>query len=202
MEQLVLEIRSVRSRRGRAMSIPAGTKVVPPRAFTGDASITSLVVPSGVEEISDGSFAFCASLTSLTLPPSVKVIGDSAFASCTALTSVTIPASVEKIGPYAFGGCSKMTSLTVPSSVNDIGAYAFCFCPELKQLSVGRRVLTRSRVGMRALCARGANPGLSWTARCAPRKIDSRVCVRARVHTHTAARSSTRRNSASRWRRR
>ena len=67
------------------------------------------VIINGGESIGELAFSGCASLTSIVIPDSVTSIGDRAFNNCASLTSIVIPDSVTSIGYGAFNNCASLT---------------------------------------------------------------------------------------------
>ena len=83
-------------------------------AFSGCASLSTVILCDGFTTIGDSMFSGCISLGEIVIPDSVTYIGSYAFGSCTSLTSIAIPDSVTSIGERAFKGCIGLTSMTVP----------------------------------------------------------------------------------------
>ena len=70
-------------------------------------------VPAGVKIIMPRAFISCLQLESVTLPEGVTTIGSWAFASCDQLTTFTIPASVNDIGNNFLCYCASLVSIDV-----------------------------------------------------------------------------------------
>ena len=108
-------------------TIPAGTDVIPDRAFAGS-RLTKIIIPSSVREIGTEAFAECELLTSVvfenagaTAGVPALTVGDRAFLKCKELTSMVLPARLgsiplvryelsdgefsEENTPNAFEGC-------------------------------------------------------------------------------------------------
>lgn len=108
-------------------TIPAGTDVIPDRAFAGS-RLTKIIIPSSVREIGTEAFAECKLLTSVvfenagaTAGVPALTVGDRAFLKCEELTSMVLPARLGSISlvryelsdgefseentPNAFEGC-------------------------------------------------------------------------------------------------
>ena len=86
------------ARDGRSHTVPEGTGVVAPFAFTASRSLESVILPDSLVRISDGAFERCTSLESVVIPDSVETIGESAFWQCLSLESVVSGGSVTGIG--------------------------------------------------------------------------------------------------------
>ena len=76
-------------------------------------SVTSLDLSGfdGITVIGEGAFSGCASLKSIILPDTLKEIGDSAFEECESLESFTVPKNTETIGVNVFTGCKNLKEL-------------------------------------------------------------------------------------------
>lgn len=109
---------------------------IPCYAFSGCASLKSVVFPSTVEIIQGMAFSDCTSLESVTIPSTVKEIRSGAFKGCTALTDVTFEDGVEEIYDEAFAGCTKLSNINFGNNVTYLGDYAFRGCTSLKKVIV------------------------------------------------------------------
>ena len=112
------------------------TKIIADSAFSGCASLTSIVIPNSVITIGDSAFIRCSNLKSIVIGDSVTYIGDEAFYYCKNLTSVIIPDSVTYIGNSSFYECQSLTSLVIGDNVTYIGDKAFCFCLNLPSVVI------------------------------------------------------------------
>ncbi len=97
--------------------------------------VTSIVIPAEIEgkvvtAIGNSAFSGNASLESVVIPNSVTSIGSRAFYNCTNLASVIIPNSVTTIGSYAFEYCNNLTiyceAESQPSGWNYSWNYSNC----------------------------------------------------------------------------
>lgn len=86
--------------------------------------------------IPPSAFFGMTSLTSINLPPTITRISEGAFAGCEQLTSIAGLTSVEEIGDYAFSGCSQLKALDFPPALKRIGNYAFDKCSALQKLNL------------------------------------------------------------------
>ncbi len=97
--------------------------------------------------ISDTAFSGCASLRSLVLPDSLRTIGDEAFMNAPALQRVEAPGA-SKVGRFAFFGAPVLDQIALPALVS-VGDAAFGACPSVTGLSlpiaetIGASALTR-----------------------------------------------------------
>jgi len=135
---------------GGDVEIPAQIEGLPVTAignsaFSGKASLTSVMIPNNVMAIGSAAFQSCTSLRSMTLPNGVTIMEGFLFAGCTNLISVDIPNSVSRIGYYAFGGCVSLTDVTIPDSVTSIGYGAFASCQSITSIALPSSLTTLER---------------------------------------------------------
>lgn len=109
--------------------------------YNGNATLA--VVPAKLDGkrivgVGDWAFSGNATLTSVVLPMSLRTIGAGAFANCTALQSVNFSAALEKIKDRAFFGCSSLAEveLSYNFGLKEIGQEAFALCRALKNENV------------------------------------------------------------------
>lgn len=121
-------------------SIPQGIVAVGDFAFSGCASLSSILIPDSVTTIGGGAFAGCLSLTSIAVPDSVTVIGAGAFNSCISLTSISLPNTITSIEDWTFYGCRSLQSLEIPDGVTTIGFQNFLECDSLTQVTIPESV--------------------------------------------------------------
>ena len=119
-----------------AFALRTGEAVVPPCAFRGDTSMTSIELPAGLTSLGEYSFYGCGSLTSIALPASLTRIDQGAFSGCISLTTIALPASVTILGAYAFYKCKRLTTINLPAGLTSIGAYAFYDCFALTSIAL------------------------------------------------------------------
>lgn len=112
------------------------------KAFSGCATITSVVIPDSVTTIGWHAFGDCVALTSVTIGNSVTEIGGSAFHGCNSLRKLELGSAVQLIGEDAFSGCSALQSVTIPDSVTKIDYCAFYKCTSLKTVQFGNSLKT------------------------------------------------------------
>ena len=105
-----------------------GEARMPPSAFRGDTSMTSIALPAGLTSLGGFAFYGCSSLTSIKLPAGLTSIDGLAFRGCSSLTSIELPAGLTSIGEFAFSGCSSLTSIELPAGLTSIGDNAFHGC--------------------------------------------------------------------------
>lgn len=100
---------------------------IPPSAFFGLESLTSISLPTTTTRISEGAFAGCEQLTSITGLTAVEEIGDYAFSGCTQLKTFEFPSALKRIGNYAFDKCSALQKLNLSdcAQLSFIGIQAF-----------------------------------------------------------------------------
>ncbi len=95
--------------------------------------LTEATIPSDINEIK-WAFTGCASLKSVILHSRITSIEAYAFYHCGALADIAVPESVTTIANNAFNGCKSLTSITIPESVTSIGESAFEYCSSLKEV--------------------------------------------------------------------
>ena len=112
-----------------SVSIPASVTSIGSRAFSGTTALQSVTFASGsqLQTIEYSAFSGAASLTSIVIPASVTTIEHGAFSGASSLTSIVIPANVTTIGHTAFKNNTSLTSLGFApnSALTTIGAEAF-----------------------------------------------------------------------------
>ena len=113
-----------------------GEPRVPPNAFRGDTSLTSITLPIGLTKISEHAFSGCSSLTSIAMPATLTSLGAYAFNGCSAMTSIELPAGLTSLGKGAFQGCSSLTSIELPASLTSLGEGAFHGCSSLTSIEL------------------------------------------------------------------
>ena len=119
-----------------ACALRDGEACVPPNAFRGDASMTSIALPAGLASIGEGAFVGCSSLTSIELPAGLTSIGKGAFAHCSLLTSIELPAGLTSVGVGAFEFCSSLTTIELPVGLTSLGGVAFEDCTSLTSITL------------------------------------------------------------------
>ena len=125
------------ARDGRSYTVPEGTGVVAPFAFTASRSLESVILPDSLVWMSDGAFERCTSLESVVIPDSVETIGESAFRQCLSLESVVSGGSVTGIGDSAFDLCPNLVQLTFETPVAPaIGVDSFGIGDEMNPVEV------------------------------------------------------------------
>lgn len=107
------------------------TTEIPPQAFNGCNSLTSVTIPEGVTSIGRYAFCNCTDLTNMTIPEGVTSIGRNAFSECTGLTSITIPSTITSIETFMFYDCKGLKDVIIPEGVTNIGSHAFSGCTGL-----------------------------------------------------------------------
>lgn len=142
------------------LTIPAGVREIPERAYSGRTDIRevrvegstlkkigrsafewcqnlkSVSLPAGLDDIASHAFAYCSSLTHIGIPSSVRHIGSNVFSFCKSLPSITIPASLRELESYAFSECSSLHEATLPANANLLGEMIFAGCYNLVILRV------------------------------------------------------------------
>ena len=102
-------------------------------AFRGTC-LTEIVFPSTLKMIGDSAFSGCASLTTVVFPEGLSEIGMHAFRG-SGLTSVELPAGLTRLGKYAFNECPELTRAVMspnPDTVYD--GSVFVDCPKLTEI--------------------------------------------------------------------
>ena len=119
-----------------AFALRTGEAVVPPCAFRGDTSMTSIELPAGLTSLGEYSFYFTRSLTSIALPASLTRIGKAAFYSCRSLTTIELPAGLTSLGENCFYDCSSLTSIELPAGLTSLGESSFYDCSSLTSIEL------------------------------------------------------------------
>ena len=125
--------------------IPAGTDVIPRRAFAGT-ELTKIVIPSSVREIGAEAFAECESLTSIVFENAgatsgvpALTIGERAFYKCTELPSIVLPARLGSIPLTRYLVVDGKIAVDEDGDVKTDGAAnAFDRCDSLEDVSVAK----------------------------------------------------------------
>lgn len=138
------------------------------RAFSGCASLRTVLLPDTVESIGVRAFAFCTSLTELRVGPESRLtcigsrafmgcerlpllrlghltrlasVGSKAFAFCTGLRSVVLPDTLCEIPEGMFEGCRSLEHLRLPGRLTEIGPSAFSTCASLCRVTLPESVV-------------------------------------------------------------
>lgn len=125
--------------------IPAGTDVIPRRAFA-ETDLTKIVIPSSVREIGAEAFAECESLTSVVFENAgatsgvpALTIGERAFYKCTELPSIVLPARLGSIPLTRYLVVDGKIAVDDDGDVKTDGAAnAFDRCDSLEDVSVAK----------------------------------------------------------------
>ena len=75
---------------GSFYQIPAGVKIIMPRAFISCLQLESVTLPEGVTTIGSWAFASCDQLTTFTIPASVNDIGNNFLCYCASLVRIDV----------------------------------------------------------------------------------------------------------------
>ncbi len=125
---------------GGVYTVPAGTDVIPRRAFAGS-KLTKIIIPTSVREIEAEAFAECELLNSVvfenagvTSGAPALTIGERVFLNCGELTSIVLPARLGSIAltrytivegnfleegtPNAFEKCDALAEISVAKGHN------------------------------------------------------------------------------------
>ncbi|KAI2507058.1 hypothetical protein MHU86_7327 [Fragilaria crotonensis] len=108
--------------------------IIRSKAFSGCASLVSLVIPTSITIIEDLAFEKCTSLKELKIPESITSIGNGAFLQCKALEHVEIPTAITSISAYTFHGCESLSAVSILGPVTSIGRNAFYRCASMKSI--------------------------------------------------------------------
>lgn len=108
--------------------------IIRSKAFSGCASLVSLVIPTSITIIEDLAFEQCTSLKELKIPESITSIGNGAFLQCKALEHVEIPTAITSFSAYTFHGCESLSAVSILGPVTSIGRNAFYRCASMKSI--------------------------------------------------------------------
>lgn len=108
------------------ISIPSTVIYIGMYAFS-ESGITSIDIPNSVIRIEESAFSGCASLLSILLPNQLDIIKPMVVAWCQNIHAVSIPNSVYKIEGNGLYG-SYLNELCIPPSVWKIDSRAISFC--------------------------------------------------------------------------
>ncbi|MCR2033169.1 leucine-rich repeat protein [Anaerofustis stercorihominis] len=112
-----------------------------------DAQLGDYQVPESVRVISPRAFAGNTSLTSIKIPQTVTSIGFYCFTDCTNLVSADFLGASVEIPQGAFDGCSKLTDIKSSEGISSIGMNAFTDCISLKGIDLGDNL---KKIGLKA----------------------------------------------------
>ncbi|MBR2296294.1 MAG: leucine-rich repeat protein, partial [Clostridia bacterium] len=122
-------------------------------AFSGCASLKSVVIPDSVTSIGNSAFDGCVNVREITAPSiaisyipknslekvvitSGASISENAFKDCTILTSVVMANSIKGIEASAFYGCTSLESIVLSNAIRSIGERAFYGCTALTSVNI------------------------------------------------------------------
>ncbi len=114
--------------------------VIGDKAFSENATASSITVPDTVVSIGRDAFSRCGSLTKLTLSKKIKTIPVDMCKYDSALISIDIPDSVTTISGGAFTDCSSLKEVKMSKNLITIGNRAFYGCAALKTLHLPKSV--------------------------------------------------------------
>ena len=119
--------------RGTAFTVPEGTEVIWPYAFSGS-RITDIALPSSVREIGPNAFYGCSYLRQVDLSEGLEVIGERAFYGTRYLKEISLPESCRQIGESAFAYSDALETADIYAA--DIAANAFAGCKALHTVTL------------------------------------------------------------------
>ena len=140
-------------------SIPNGTKVIGPSAFSGCSKLTGVTLPAGAVSIGAEAFEGCSKLTAIHIPSSITAVGSNAFFGCSGLTRVDISdlgawcnirfastaANPLSYGKKLYLDSTLLTHADIPKSVTQINDYAFYGCSGLTSVTIPDSVTVINR---------------------------------------------------------
>lgn len=142
------------------LEIPETVAEIPPYAFSGISSITSVSIPASVSSIGDQAFSGCGNVRDfyfggsieewISLSANSNAYGISPLSSSfgnlylngNKAENIVIPEEVASIPSCAFAGCASLKSVVIPEGVSEIGESAFRNCIQLSSVSVPDSVST------------------------------------------------------------
>ena len=123
--------------------LPASLKKVtvtgdelPESAFTGCATLETVVLSDSIAAIPEEAFSDCSALKQVDLPASATSIGISAFKNCSSLKEIVASDNTVSIGDKAFEGCSALEKAVFPAALTTIGEKPFKGCTSLKNATL------------------------------------------------------------------
>lgn len=121
---------------GRVFTAKFRGTIVPERAFSYLAELTSVDMPDNVIAIGDNGFYRCPKLQLTSLPPGITSLGDFAFSDCSKLALTSLPSGITSIGDFAFANCTGLETVRFTSTVSSIPNGVFSGCPKLSTIYV------------------------------------------------------------------
>ncbi len=92
----------------KAVSVPAGIRIIQAEAFSNQNNIQSISFPSSLKVIENGAFRSCENLQKVTFNEGLETVESGAFAMCKNLTEVNFSNTVCEIGAGVFAGDEKL----------------------------------------------------------------------------------------------
>lgn len=131
---------------GGDITIPSDVVWIGKKAFSGNASITSVTIPRTCWYwVDNNAFSYCSNLKSVKFEGDIDGMGGYAFYGCTSLETVTFGGNVGRedgdggIGCYAFAGCPYLKTVKFSdknAKLDLVGEYAFMNCIRLTSINM------------------------------------------------------------------
>ena len=131
---------------GGDITIPSDVVWIGKKAFSGNATITSVTIPKTCWYwVDNNAFSYCSNLKSVKFEGDIDGMGGYAFYGCTSLETVTFGGNVGRedgdggIGCYAFAGCPYLKTVKFSdknAKLDLVGEYAFMNCVRLTSINM------------------------------------------------------------------
>lgn len=122
-------------------SVPVGTEIINPFAFSGS-DLEGIEIPESVTKIGRYAFQHLQNLTEITIPSSVTSIGDGILSLCTNLKSIVLQGNVSAIPDNMCRWSSLLSNIELPNNITSIGSDAFFGCSNLKEIIIPSKIIS------------------------------------------------------------
>lgn len=98
-------------------------------AFTNCVGLKEIKIGKGLSKLSRGVFRGCSRIHELVVPENILLIEEGAFCKCTNLERVYMETGIQRIKNHAFYGCHKLAEIHLPASILSLDKAVFADCP-------------------------------------------------------------------------